>query len=116
MPERFGISKHSAILERFVFQFRSISDKGLEVDERNPSAPTPGPLAGDATQPMPTTANEIGNMHEELEALEARYSGLQALVGELLQTNQKLRIEIARLKEKHEPSAPATHPRPHQDR
>ena len=48
-------------------------------------------------------------MQEELQALEARYQGLQTLVGELLVTNQKLRSEIDRLKRK-DASEPATHP------
>ncbi len=51
-------------------------------------------------------------MQEELTALEARYKGLQTLVGELLLTNQQLRQEVTLLKQK--PTAPATHPQPRQ--
>jgi hypothetical protein len=46
---------------------------------------------------------------------EARYRSLQKLVGELLVTNQKLRLELADLKQKM-PIARATHPLQHQDR
>ena len=49
-------------------------------------------------------------MHEELQIPEARYRSLQKLVGELLVTNQKLRIELAQLKQEQEATAPATHP------
>ncbi len=55
-------------------------------------------------------------MQEELGMLEARYKNLQALVGELLVTNQQLRAEVALLKEKREPIAWETHPQRLQDR
>jgi hypothetical protein len=55
---------------------------------------------------------ETGTMHEEMTALEAQCKGLQTLVAELLLTNQKLRLEVARLLEEAEPTVPATHPRP----
>ena len=54
-------------------------------------------------------------MREELELLEARYQSLQSLVGELLITNQKLRVEVAQLQQQ-QLSAPATHPPPRRDR
>jgi hypothetical protein len=54
-------------------------------------------------------------MQAELQALEAQYEGLQTLVGELLLTNQKLRAEVAALKQKAGLSEPATHPQPRQD-
>jgi hypothetical protein len=54
-------------------------------------------------------------MQAELEVLEAQYRGLQTLVGELLLTNQKLREEVAALRRKTEPTAPATHPQPRLD-
>jgi hypothetical protein len=53
------------------------------------------------------------NMQEELHALEEQRTSLQLLVSELLLANQKLRLEVARLKQKSEPSAPATHLQPH---
>jgi regulator of replication initiation timing len=56
------------------------------------------------------------DMQEELHALEAQYRSLQTLVGELLLTNQKLRLEVTQLKQEREPSAQATHPQPHPDR
>ena len=49
-------------------------------------------------------------MQAELQVLEAQYKGLQTLVGELLLTNQKLRAEVAELRQKTEPTAPATLP------
>jgi hypothetical protein len=51
-------------------------------------------------------------MHAELEAMEAQYKGLQTLVGELLMTNQKLREEVAALRQKVA-IEPATRPQPH---
>jgi hypothetical protein len=51
---------------------------------------------------------ETGNTHEELQALESKYRSLQTLVGELLVTNQRLRLEVSQLKKA--PNAPATHP------
>jgi regulator of replication initiation timing len=55
-------------------------------------------------------------MQAELQVLEAQYKGLQTLVGELLLTNQKLRAEVAELRQKTEPSAKATLPPPRPDR
>ena len=54
-------------------------------------------------------------MQAELQALEAQYKGLQTLVGELLMTNQKLREEVAALKQRAKLTEPATHPQPRQD-
>jgi hypothetical protein len=54
-------------------------------------------------------------MQAELQALEAQYKGLQTLVGELLMTNQKLREEVAALRQKAKLNEPATHPQPRQD-
>jgi hypothetical protein len=54
-------------------------------------------------------------MQGELEVLEAHYQGLQILVGELLLTNQQLRLEVARLKQTRDATAPATHPQPRPD-
>jgi hypothetical protein len=51
-------------------------------------------------------------MQEELQALEARCRGLQLLVSELLLANQKLRLQVAKLTQVNELSAPATHPQP----
>jgi hypothetical protein len=47
-------------------------------------------------------------MQAELQAMEAQYKGLQTLVGELLMTNQKLREEVAVLKQKVAATEPAT--------
>jgi hypothetical protein len=54
-------------------------------------------------------------MQEELQALEAQRTSLQLLVSELLLANQKLRLEMAKLKQANELSAPATHPQPRLD-
>jgi|HubBroStandDraft_5_1064220.scaffolds.fasta_scaffold208660_2 regulator of replication initiation timing len=54
-------------------------------------------------------------MQAELQAMEAQYKGLQTLVGELLMTNQKLREEVAALRQKVAATSPATHPQPRQD-
>lgn len=54
-------------------------------------------------------------MQAELEAMEAQYKGLQTLVGELLMTNQKLREEVAALRQKVAATGPATRPQPHPD-
>jgi hypothetical protein len=42
-------------------------------------------------------------MQAELQALESERTNLQLLVSELLLANQKLRLEIAKLKQKNEP-------------
>lgn len=63
-----------------------------------------------------TKVPETEHMQAQLEVLEEQYKGLQSLVGELLLTNQKLREEVAALRRKAEPTAPATHPQPRQDR
>ena len=47
---------------------------------------------------------------EEIQALEAQRNSLQLLVSELLLANQKLRLEVARLKNASELSGQATHP------
>ena len=52
-------------------------------------------------------------MKAEMQMLEAQYEGLQTLVGELLVTNQQLRMQLAELKRKLDPNATATHPQPH---
>jgi hypothetical protein len=54
-------------------------------------------------------------MHEEQTITEAQYWALQALVGELLVTNQKLREQVAQLMKTSQPNALATHPQPRQD-
>jgi hypothetical protein len=46
------------------------------------------------------TANDAGEAHEEVLALQAQNRSLQLLVGELLFTNQQLRAKLA----KHEPA------------
>jgi hypothetical protein len=51
-------------------------------------------------------------MQAELDAMEAQYKGLQALVGELLVTNQKLREEVAALRQIAASTATATRPQP----
>jgi len=53
-------------------------------------------------------------MHEENQALEAQNQSLQALVTELLITNQKLRVELAHLRQRT-PTAKAIHPPQPQD-
>jgi regulator of replication initiation timing len=58
---------------------------------------------------------ERETMQAELQALEAQYKGLQTLVGELLMTNQKLREEVAALRQRAKLTEQATHPQPHQD-
>jgi uncharacterized protein involved in exopolysaccharide biosynthesis len=55
-------------------------------------------------------------MQAEMEAMEAQYKGLQTLVGELLLTNQKLREEVAELRQKVAVTSPATPPPPRLDR
>jgi regulator of replication initiation timing len=52
----------------------------------------------------------------QIDALEAERRNLQALIGELLRTNQKLRLEVAVLKQRELAIATATHPQPLQDR
>ena len=64
----------------------------------------------------PSNGARTGTMQAELQVLEAQYKGLQALVGELLLTNQKLRAEVAELRRKAELNAKATPPPPHPDR
>jgi hypothetical protein len=44
-------------------------------------------------------------MHDETTALEAQCTNLQLLVSELLLTNQKLRLELAQLKQNEPPVA-----------
>jgi hypothetical protein len=56
---------------------------------------------------------ELEKKQEEYLALEAQYNGLQALVTDLLLTNQRLREQIAQLKRLLNPTALATHPPPH---
>ncbi len=48
-------------------------------------------------------------MQEKNVTLEAQYKSLRELVGELLQTNQRLRMELNRLQQER-PSSQATHP------
>jgi hypothetical protein len=55
-------------------------------------------------------------MKEEIQALEAQRLSLQLLVSELLVANQLLRTEVADLKKKGGPTAPATPPQPRPDR
>jgi hypothetical protein len=43
---------------------------------------------------------------EELLALEERQQRLQLLVGELLQTNEELRLKVARLEAQNDPAQP----------
>jgi hypothetical protein len=57
-------------------------------------------------------APETITMQEEIQAMEAQRRSLQLLVSELLLANQKLRLEIAKLTQANELSAPATHPQP----
>jgi hypothetical protein len=68
-----------------------------------------------ATQNPAFEASAI-DLQEKLPALEAQHRSLQTLVAELLLANQKLRSEIAHLRQKSDASAPATHPPPLQDR
>jgi hypothetical protein len=70
----------------------------------------PGPAARRVEGP------EAGGMREELIALEAKYKGLQALVAELLATNQRLRGELAVLQAGRKTSESATHRQPRLDR
>ena len=51
-------------------------------------------------------------MHDEQTIPLAQYNALQALVGELLMTNQKLREQVALLAQSLDFTAPATHPQP----
>jgi hypothetical protein len=57
--------------------------------------------------------NPERDMKAEIQILEAQYEGLQALVGELLVTNQQLRMQLAEMKRKLDPTATATHPQSH---
>ena len=75
---------------------------------RNPK--TPALPAGWSPSP------ETQNLHDELRALEARNQSLQLLVGELLVTNQRLRLELNQAMPETPPNAPATHPPQHPDR
>ncbi len=54
-------------------------------------------------------------MHEEQTIPIAQYISLQALVGELLLTNQKLREQLAQLAQSLQLTATATHPQPRLD-
>lgn len=49
-------------------------------------------------------------MNQERTVPEAQYTTLQALVGELLMTNQSLREQLARLAQSLQFNVPATHP------
>jgi hypothetical protein len=60
-------------------------------------------------------ATDSEAMRAALQAMEVQYKGLQSLVGELLLTNQRLRTEIAELRQQPQPTATATHPQPRQD-
>lgn len=54
-------------------------------------------------------------MYEEQTIPMAQYSALQALVGELLLANQKLREQLNELAQAFHLTETATHPQPHQD-
>lgn len=55
-------------------------------------------------------------MHDEQIVSLAQYNALQALVGELLMTNQKLREQVSLLAQSLGLNATATHPQPHPGR
>lgn len=65
---------------------------------------------------MPYAGAEAEKVLEELEALRNQNRSLQALVGELLLTNQRLREELAKHRQYCPATAPATHPPRHPDR
>ena len=76
----------------------------------------PGPGSREASSKLNGELQKMNperDMKAEMQMLEAQYDGLQTLVGELLITNQQLRMQVAELKRKLDPSATATHPQPH---
>lgn len=66
--------------------------------------------AGFTEMNQPTFTPEKGNaMEQELHIPAAQYQNLQALVGELLLTNQRLRLELSRLEGSASFNASAIH-------
>jgi hypothetical protein len=79
--------------------------------------PFPGPREDDSKLNGDWwNVNPERDMKAEMQMLEAQYEGLQTLVGELLVTNQQLRMQVAELKQKLDPTElailQATHPQP----
>jgi peptidoglycan hydrolase CwlO-like protein len=72
--------------------------------------PLPSSGSSDAATKWVKTP-EKSKMQAELQAMEAQYKGLQTLVGELLMTNQKLREEVAALRQKVAATESAIHVR-----
>jgi hypothetical protein len=58
------------------------------------------PIDAGTASPPTHGSEQPRSAREEFIVLEAKYKGLQALVAELLLTNQALRLESARLKAK----------------
>ena len=68
---------------------------------------------GDPESPLRWTCQSLRQLATQLTARGHQVS--HTLVGELLMTNQKLREEVAALRQKVAATSPATHPQPRQD-